>query len=984
MGNRRLVLVVVALVAVAGVAAGAWLLAAKRAEERALGPVAVSAPDLFPPETSAFVALHGMQQDWEEWDDLRRRVEPTATWKTVEDMMEGARRGPMGQAKGMKGAFDEALAAVEARLGKKVDTKEFFETFGRYTALGVVPGQGEAPARFLLVTRLPDEGAGDQLRDRFVKNEAIRRREPDAAHGYAVFQEPPGEGKPVLYGVGAGYLFVSNDAEVLDGALGRLNALVTGGGDAGKRPPALAADPVFRRGVPEKWEDVRFALYLRKDHGLERIDPAMAAVGEFAKRAFVLAPADAALAMATSGPAGHRTVRASWAPRAGQGLAWERRLPAGLCLAYLPRPEAEGAREKAFGPDLERLRAKRLWKEMDALARDTPRLKRILGEALGEESVPPDEILSRVHADLALVGAGADALAEALLVGEESSLAVAGKVYRGDGVSTQYAFAMEADPAVEMALAAALDLAAEKARSGEKALVVREGEPGALVWRLDTRVVEEEMVRSGAPREFRDILGGLWESLEPSVVLGGGTVYVVLGRGMLADVRAAALGKGALLESDPAFVEALGAVDPGACALYFERPGEAIQAAVDAAAEFAERALEGAHAPPEAVEVLTAALKAASEAAGWAAALRTRVTAWYLDPARPALTVTLVDGAKENEGPRIEMDPAALRVPGVLPGSTFLLCEGRWDLGPASRAAVASFLKHLPGGKDKWRTLFEKEGESPEILEGPLDALVANLRGEAGMALVAPAVRPAPEGPPSMQELFDRAPSLVLFAQYADAGKAHAAWTKLMGLVRDAFEEGEEPFEKRASDFAEMTGPQPWGLSLESTGSGESVTSVLRLRTVEGPGAPPSSYEAAAIRRGDMVFLVFGGPVARAVAAAAEGGPDSLAARLKEKAPAGLLPDQPAAAFWFRADGFAECLAAYLEMAVPMGPQFTLQAYAMKGEEPPADRLQAHREGWRKGVDLVVDALRTGTVHGFGTVRKGDRWVTEHRRGQER
>ena len=130
------------------------------------------------------------------------------------------------------------------------------------------------------------------------------------------------------------------------------------------------------------------------------------------------------------------------------------------------------------------------------------------------------------------------------------------------------------------------------------------------------------------------------------------------------------------------------------------------------------------------------------------------------------------------------------------------------------------------------------------------------------------------------------------------------------------------------------------------------------------------------MRRGDRVWFVasHGKP---GEVAGLSGGPPSLAGRLATALPADAVPAKAMSLLLFREDGVSDVLGALLDFAVPVGPSLTLQG--VRGRPSP-DRMKAHEEGWREGIDLVKDAMRTGKWQVMGTVREGDRWITVRRR----
>lgn len=98
---------------------------------------------------------------------------------------------------------------------------------------------------------------------------------------------------------------------------------------------------------------------------------------------------------------------------------------------------------------------------------------------------------------------------------------------------------------------------------------------------------------------------------------------------------------------------------------------------------------------------------------------------------------------------------------------------------------------------------------------------------------------------------------------------------------------------------------------------------------------------------------------------------------MKGALPASMHPADASMLLVFREDGVADGLGALLDLLVPVGPSLTLMGL----EEPPSpERMKAHEEGWREGVDLVKDAMRTSGWQVMARTREGDRWITVRRR----
>jgi hypothetical protein len=979
MGQGRispgLVGLAVALLLAAG--ASAYLLSVKKQVERTTTPVPVAAPDFFPPDTLLLVAVHRVDEDWASVDACWKRVEPTASWTLLHDWFEEARgTGDLpAEAIRLADEFDRAMAETEARFGSRPTTRDFFETYGRYAAFGFVPAAGGGAPRLLGVVKLPGEGAASLLQNRLGGVKDVRRHDPPDLHGYPVFVEERGKGLRILYGVGGGYLFLADDAAPLDAALGRLAARAAGGTAAAAPAPSLSDDPVFRRGAPGTWEDLRFALFVRKDQQFARLDPSLAAVDGFLRHAFVLAPADPAICLSASGaPGGAYTLHASFSAGSRAGRPWEALLPAGLCQASLSRAETSERRRAAFQGSLDRLRGKALWKEIDALSRDTPRLQRILGEALGEEQVPPADLLARLPKDVELLGALSNAFLEAVYFAPQTEIAFGQKVYRGEGTTVQTVVAGDADAPTLFFAASTLDNLAEISEGW----VVREQAPGMILWRLDAEKVRA-WIEGDAPPETRRMIEGLLAGYLPSVVAANGCLYLVLGEDMRREVVDIATGKPVpTLADDPVFREAVAAVDPGYGTLTFQRPAESMRAGLEGIRGTIGETMDSSHAEPDARELVQAGLATLDEALRWGEGMKAVVTVSYADAARPSVQVALLDLEKEKAAPAMTLEASALRAPGLLPGGTFFLAEGRVQIRPAFERMRDAFLGALPGGRERWERLRKDFPGDAAKMEESLDSLVVDVKGETGLAVAVPSTPARDPGALGMQDLLDRIPGIVLFAEYADPARAFESAASALESLDRALRD-ETPFETKRRAFDRGRGPRPVGTRVERIALGEGNPAVVfRVFWPEGPRRGLVTLSLGVVRRGGMLLFSSSGPVLEAVGAAAEGGPGTFAARMKDALPEDFLPAKVAGVWVLREDGFAECLGLYFDALVPIGARLSLMG---AGPEPAEDRVQAHLDGWRKGLDLVADALKTSSWSAGGTVREGDRLRTVTRRG---
>jgi len=988
--KSRIGIVVLVLAVAAGVASALYLLRVKETIERTTKTVEVSAPDLFPPETLVFVAAHRMDESWSAVESWWKRFETTAAWYTAEKQWDRAREQeslppPVREA---VDSFEKALDDAEKRLGYRPNTREFFETYGKYTAFGLLPAMGEGRPRMLLVVKLPGDAAMAMLKEKL--GGATKRHAPPDLHGYPVYEEEGGPAGRILYGVGGGYLFVADDDAALDGALGRLAALagVEKPAEGAAPAPSLSADPVFRRGIPETWADVGIALYARKDQQFARWKETLKILDEFVSHAFVLAPGDPAVALAMVRIPGGSDyeVRASFAPGGNAARPWPERLPAGMCTAWMSAPPGTPASREALLADVEAFRKKAIWKEADALLRDSDGLKRLFEEALGPGSAPEEEVLRRLPKDGEFLAEIFRAASERLVLSPASSFAFGQKVFEDGGVRVESVVAARFDPLESMLLAAALDLATEKGGEiapGGRNHFERKTDSGVLSWRFHLSGLIEDFMGKGPrgrgnPLADDQVREALYRTWEPGVVLSGGTVWLTFGEGMYGEVRALAEGKGKALAADPLFREAAAAVPEGAVSLVFNRPAESWRGAVGGMRGQMDSFMGMSEPPPEAKDVVTALATAFEEVVLWQRSVRATVAATYADPSRASESVVLVDAAEEPLHPRLGLDPAALAAPDLLPAGVFLLAEGRVDVRPAAEAFTAAFLRGLPGGRERWDEMRADLEIPPETIEARLEALLVDMKGEAGMALAAPPAEDAGRLK-GTQDLLDRIPALVLFSGYAHPDAAFETAAGLFQELADSLQE-RVPFEARRKAFDRMQGPKPWGFEAVRTEMEGHPMAAFRVSWPERPRGPVLSAGMAVVRRGDLLFFTTSLPVAAALAGADSGAPETFGARMRAALPAGTLPAECSGLLVAREDGFADCFALY---ARPLAAD--LAGFSLRGGEggpPPEERLKAHREGWRRVAELLEDMFRTGSWTVGATVREKDRFRTVTRRVQ--
>jgi hypothetical protein len=654
------------------------------------------------------------------------------------------------------------------------------------------------------------------------------------------------------------------------------------------------------------------------------------------------------------------------------GRAWEQRLPADLCLAWIPRPVPPGARGKAFGADLESLRGKRLWKEIDALARDGPRLRRLLAEMAGEGAVPPDGILARIPHDLSLLGEAGESLLRSMTLGGNAPLAFGQKVFGTGEVTTETVIAFDLDPLSSVLLAALMETGVQETGNEAPVSWRRDAGEGPPAWHLDFG----SLFGQGGPGRDPggEAAAGMMKASEPGVVLGNGTLYVTLGPAMRSECRELAAGKAAPLSADPIFNRAAAAAEPGASEILYARPGVMVRAVVATWTGLMEKATVSEGMDADARDSALAFMGALTEAAGWAGAASFHITSTLVETERRSVTVESIDPAVAGAPPVIELGPGPILSPAALPGSTFLLLAGRWDLGPACEALAAAFLRSLPGGRERYGSLFRKQGMDPAEVERPLDLLVAGMKGEMGFAVVAPENQPPLDGPPSAAAAVPRLPTLVSFSAYRDAGASFEEAARLLGKLVEVSDSGS--FEDDAAAFEAGEGPPAFDFALEREDGPAGPSAAVRVTAAVEPGAPTIVYRLGVLRRGETLWFTLS-PRKPAEVAGLPGGPGTLQARMEGALPASLQPADAAALLVFREDGVADCLGALLDLLVPVGPSLTLVGL----EEPPSpERMKAHEEGWRQGVDLLKDAMRTSAWQVMSRTRDGDRRVTVRRR----
>ncbi|MCI0341030.1 MAG: hypothetical protein L0216_07725 [Planctomycetales bacterium] len=986
------VLGAVGLVVALGVAGGAafYLHRTGAAVQRAVDPVGVAAPDLYPADTLAFLAVHGLDRSYASAEAWWRKFEGTAAFLALRRAWEGDRKQVPPVVSENLAAIEKEMARAEARFGSRPTTRDFFETYGRYTAVGLVPPEpGGSRPRLLAVVRLPGEGAATALRSHLEKAPEVRRGETAAGHAYPVFTEERADLGPVHYGVGGGFLFLSDAAGPLDAALDRL-AVAADPKGPGRPAGALSEDPILKRVTPARWEDLRVAVYLKRAIKLSSWSPGLEALDRVVEEAFVLAPQDPAVAFAVNGSGdGAGRLRSSFA--IGVPKPWTEALPAGLAQFQLQVPLPETTIRKALEPGLSRFLGKALWKEAEALLADPARVKRLLREAIPAEAGLDDELVARVPNDLRLLGELARGAAESVLYAPASGFAMAVKAYPApDGSrSGETVYALDAGPDVVFVVATLLeglraqlaDRSLPRAAPGGGALedsnswIVRESRPGALLWRANMERMREELGEKGKPGGPDTPMGFLREYI-PGVLLAGGRLYFCLGPGILEEIARlhdpslAGPGAPAPLSSDPVFAEALKAVPEGFQTLDYTRPAEwleAISAGYRSVLESAAGSF-GSRNPQEA-ETLRAVLGTADEVLRWVGRTRCEVSATYVEPERPSIRVSLLDPAAAGRGPELELAAAPSKAPGLLPAETWGLTLVRLDLGAAVAAVREAFLKRWPGGEAGWKKEGVRLDADPALVDAVVERLLKNQRGELGIAVALPKVPPESRELRGPQDAIVRAPGIVLFAEFRDADAAFAAVRLL--LERLQADLNPRPFEERHRVFLRSggRGEPPAGSMLTVGTVGPHPALALDLYLPVG-GTEYAVPSLCVLERDGLLFLTNSVGTFQAIAAAQPGAEGTLAARLAAELPAGSLPGATSRLTLLRTDGFLAEARLYLEALVPMALGFSLGGYS---ERPPEERIQAHERGWTRFLDLLLDACSTSSWGVGASVQEGDR-----------
>ncbi len=978
--GRRLGLALVVLAAAAGGVAVALLRSAQEAVDRVVVPVDVAAPDLYPPDTLLFAAVHGIDEAHAAAERAWRRFEGTAMHSLAERAW---RERVLPESAPLRASVDEfqrSMDAAERRLGYRPTGADFFRVYGRHTAFGLVPSgtEGARPS-MLAVVRLPDEGAQALLEQTLGGGAggAVVRHAPPDLRGYPVFTEQPGFLDRLYYGIGGGFLFVSDALPALDAALARLDFRrhpPAEGAAPGTDPaePSLSGDPGFRAVAGSAWDRVVLALHVRRDQQFARWHPSLSLVDDALRGAFVLSPKDPSITIAALRPSSGADLelRSSFPVASPETAAWGRVLPAGLSQATLIRTVTAEEQRRAWGPAVERFRGKAIWREIDTLFRDTARLEGILGDALPPQRVPSRDTLTRLPRDLDLLAELFGSQIDAAVLGRMSASAFFAKVYGGTTAREQWAVAAGIDPLTLFFIAGAAEAAADRTDGA----IVRDHAAGALCWRLD---VGRALAAAGLPRRTADELLAAWGDIAPGMIAAGGRLYLCLGAEIQGELRSLASGGNAPpLDTDPLYTEAVAAVEPGAWRVAYVRPAEVARGYAGALRGFAESVASTSGLDEEGRDLMHALLAVVDRAVVWSQPVRAEVSWSLLDEARPAAAVTLLDPARrEALGVGTERNARVEGLAALPPGTAFVSAT-RVPLRTVLEDLHDAFVAALPGGRERMDSLLDDvRAEEP----GPLalrfvSAAIGSVDGECGVAGTAPPSLPVPQdGRLDLQGMLDRIPGATFWATYADAGEAFEAASAVLKWVAGQIEE--VPFPRRHRDYARGLREYPVGAEFRRSMEKEFPQATLTLLLPEGRRGPIRTLALGVVRRGATVHYVFGEHLLRQVAGEGTGG---LLDRWAREIPAGAIPAEVATLTAVRGSGIADCIHAYLEPLAPAGLALSLGAF--REAPPPEAVVEAHVAGWRRVEALLDDLLRDSAWTVSWTVADGDRLRAETRR----
>jgi hypothetical protein len=977
-GSVRIVRWLVAIGALAALVVGsaaAWRLHRAGAQAaRAVTPVAVPLHALFAPDTHAVVTVRGLDAAYGELRAWWDQCDDTATWwhlRRLWDEERAALPAPLIEA---LASLDRDLGEAERRLGHRPTTAEFFEAYGRESAFALLPAAAGRP-RLVACTRLPDQARADALTGTLAAVPELRRL-PDALHGYPCFEELMEGAARRLFAVGGGFLFVSDDAAALAASLERLAAWAEPG--TGPLPPSLHGDAVLARVAPDG--AAALTCWVRRAQGFAGFDPDLAVADQLVDRAFVLAPGDPAVAVALVRPAPGR-----WALRASFLHAPTRPftalLPAGLAELQHVTPQP-GSVAAGAAAELERLRRKPLWGELEALLRDGPRLTQLCEEALPPEWRPRAELVQRIPADARLLGRLAEGLFADAATGGGGELAIATKHFRAPDASEQ-AFGVTLSAELAFLAAGGLDLLAERYPDW---VTARHPAPGGgaaaprgyLAWRTGLR-----RLLADAQREARSPVD-LYAGVDPVIFLVGRQLLVCSGSRLADEVRALLDGTAGTtpLAQDPEFQAVTADLPPGAVSLTYTRPAEYLAGGWRQVQGMVE-AMTGPDTSEDARALLEAVRATVDAGFGWAAARRATATATYAGGDEPVVTRTRLDPDVAARAPAVEGPAAPVEALGWLPAGTWWLHAAQVRPRAAWDELRRVFLAALPGGEARFEQLRRRAGLAGEPIDAVVDAclegLLRNLDGALGVAVAMPPPLPEEAQPGDPNAWVAAAPAVVCFAQFADV---EAAWGALRSLLAELDRTvNDEPFDARVQRAQAHGLPLPFGLrTVEGAVEGVPVLA-LDLLIPLGGNAPYLVPSVCCLRRGSVVAITNSVGTWRQMLAQAEGGEGSLAARLRADLPPEALPAAERTLTLLRPDGAVDHAEQVLHQLAPHLAPLTLGGYRRR---PPQPRIDAHLAGWRRAIALCCDLFRDPAWHVACDVRQGDMEIRSMRRHRAR
>jgi len=975
--GKRLALVGLVVAVIVAIAAGVRLRGTQKAVERVMAPVEVLAPDLFPDTTVLYAEVHGWDRSYATFETWWKKFEATAAHLAIRRTWEKDRESLPPEAVNAVEKLEGELDKVKEKFGYRPTTRDFFETYGKHTALGLLPGaKGERP-RMLAVTRLPEGGAASLLQGQLAKATGVKPSNPPMHRGFPVFEEPAEGDERVFYGVGRGYLFVADSAPALKAGLDRL-ADATDEKKPDHPAATLSGDAILRRVCPTPGKNESFVFYLKRDTKFADWKADLAPVDEFIGNAFVLAPKDPAVAFAMAETPAKESAPLRCSFRSEAPRPWTRSLPKGLFQLEMSVALPAGGTRRMLEAQFKEFTEKPLWKELEALLKDTPRLKELLREALPPSARPDDELLARLSNDVAFIGDAVKSAFDSVADASSGEFVFAAKAYPAKDATTeaQYAFGIDLDPVTLFLLAGGLDLAHSKIPEW----VNREERAGTLAWFLNMEQVRKMMEGEG-PGGNQGMTDRMLGGLRPTILLAGNRLLIVTGKQMADEaVAISSAAAGNSLEDDPLFREAREQVKPGYFYLSYSKPGDRAQASWSSWRGMIDMIKENSGAPEEALEIMHAGLSAIDEMVKWTSMVRAEISVMHPDLDAMGESVTLMDPEAEKRAPAMDRPDAALGAAELLPHDTWFLWTQQLQMKPAYDALRQAFVKALPGGEDQVKELFPTEDpQFVEFRDAFVDGFLRNVRGEIGIAISPAHPKEEQKGPPGPEAFLARIPAVTCFAEFENPAKAFEAFEFFMTKAQSAL--NPLPFKERHKDFAENGGEPPFGTELVVTRIGDHPVAGMDFYIPMGNGDQYLVFSLCVLQRGSRIFVTQSVDCWKALATVEEKGPRTLTARLLQALPPGSVPEKVASVFLLRGDSIVDQVRSFLDPVIPGMIGLTLQGYEGR---PPQERMQAHLEGWNRGVDLVLDLFRSGKWSVSHTSRTGNQVRTVQRRVAER